>query len=526
MDIPRRVVFLATTDGSSAALLKLLDTAFSVAIDQETTTHDVYYETFDWRLYRKQLVCIGTAEGLQLKAFDGTDRGSIDTALNQRMFWWELAPSPTRDLLKDVIDVRALLPLAEMINTSRTCRLCNDDEKTVVRLSLRTESPVAAGLRSLPELVAVDELRGYGTAFDTAVRLCREAGLTVMDEKRWLADRAFAAARRVPLDYGDKFIVELAPDIDVGGAIATICQQLLAELEINRDGVYEDIDSEFLHDFRIAIRRTRSLLSLLKKQFPSREHAHFRDEFKWLGGWTGTLRDIDVYLLEQNTYQAMLPATLRDGLDDFFHDLQRRRQREIKTVRRNLSSRRLARLLADWQHFISDADSPLFSEPATKQRCHVLADRIIRKRFAVFLKAGGRIDNTSPDSAVHQLRIEGKKLRYLLEFFKCLYPEAQMERFIRQLKKLQDHLGAFNDCSVQEQMLSTRLDGLSGKGRQVLRQAAAFGGLVTVLAGRRRQLREAFAVHYETFSAPENTALLTDLTGGGSRNHEAGPDSP
>lgn len=55
------------------------------------------------------------------------------------------------------------------------------------------------------------------------------------------------------------------------------------------------------------------------------------------------------------------------------------------------------------------------------------------------------------------LRIEFKKFRYTVEFFReVLGSEAQ--EIIDFLKKVQDHLGALNDANVATQLLRTFLD--------------------------------------------------------------------
>ena len=60
------------------------------------------------------------------------------------------------------------------------------------------------------------------------------------------------------------------------------------------------------------------------------------------------------------------------------------------------------------------------------------------------------IDDDSPDEALHRLRIDAKKLRYLLEFFRALYPPKEIGAVVGALKSLQDNLGDFNDLSVQQ----------------------------------------------------------------------------
>ncbi len=70
------------------------------------------------------------------------------------------------------------------------------------------------------------------------------------------------------------------------------------------------------------------------------------------------------------------------------------------------------------------------------------------------------------DEVVHQLRINCKKLRYLMEFFAPLFPENEIKTLIKALKLLQDNLGNFNDYSVQQIFL-----------RQVLNEKMViFGG--------------------------------------------------
>jgi CHAD domain-containing protein len=47
------------------------------------------------------------------------------------------------------------------------------------------------------------------------------------------------------------------------------------------------------------------------------------------------------------------------------------------------------------------------------------------------------------------LRIDSKKLRYLLEFFAELYDSTTVSRLVSELKKLQNVLGVINDTQVQ-----------------------------------------------------------------------------
>ena len=69
-------------------------------------------------------------------------------------------------------------------------------------------------------------------------------------------------------------------------------------------GTIDDIDPEFLHDFRVAVRRTRSVLGHAKDVLPADVLDWSRDGFRTLGQVTGPARDLDVYVLEWDSYVA------------------------------------------------------------------------------------------------------------------------------------------------------------------------------------------------------------------------------
>src|SRR5205814_6144881 len=94
-----------------------------------------------------------------------------------------------------------------------------------------------------------------------------------------------------------KISVQLDPHQPAAVAVATVLASLLDTLEANVPGTIADIDTEFLHDLRIAVRRTRSALKLAGDVLPAGLAARFRPGFKWLGDLTTPTRDLDVYLL-------------------------------------------------------------------------------------------------------------------------------------------------------------------------------------------------------------------------------------
>ena len=112
---------------------------------------------------------------------------------------------------------------------------------------------------------------------------------------------------------------------------------------------------------------------------------------------------------------------------------------------------------------------------------------------------------------MHDLRIECKKLRYLMEFFASLYPVEALSLLIKQLKKLQNNLGDFNDYCVQEDYLLTMAAELPAATAADRRALLAVGALVATIHEKRVRVKAEFADTFEAFIAPENRQLFQRL---------------
>ncbi len=511
MKRPQEIHFLSDETGQTGDIIDVLAEHFVIEGTERQTGRKHFYDTFDWRLFRKDSIVTSEGQGLELSHFNGVVVAAVPAGYREYYFWWDIRDSALRERLKSIINMRAMLRFLSLDYECKTFRVLNKDRKTVARIILRNEKAGTDDTQlDLPQRLSLQKIRGYDGVFDKIGRRCRQAGLIPVDSLQEMFTRIFSVSNRKPLDYGAKFRVELPDALSVGEAVAKICLVLTEAMEVNHAGVCADIDSEFLHDFRIAVRRTRSLLSLLKKVLPPEQTAFFRAEFKWLGSVTGPLRDIDVYLLKREEYLAMLPATLHSGLGLVFDELDRTRISEVRRLRRHLVSKRYQKLIDEWRRYLSDPGSELFSA-MQKKPCKGLADKLIKKHFTGFLRAGDTIADTSADSELHALRIKGKKLRYLLEFFRSYYDDAEMERFLKYMKKLQDNLGELNDLSVQQEMLAARLAKLAGRSRRIMQTGASLGGLISVLAAKKRHVRGAFQQSYADFFKVSNRDLLNKL---------------
>ncbi|MBI5550100.1 MAG: CHAD domain-containing protein [Desulfobacterales bacterium] len=307
----------------------------------------------------------------------------------------------------------------------------------------------------------------------------------------------------------------LAPEMSAQQAARTILGHLTAVMRVNEAGIRQDSDIECLHDFRVAARRSRSLLTLLKKEFDPAQRAELSAGLRVLGQSTNALRDLDVYLAQRARYQKILPAALRPAIAPWFDALGRQRGREAKKVARFLSSRPYGRIMERLESFATagpDPDTVKPVEASGDTPIVAVARREIDRLFAKALRVGRRIDASSADDRLHRLRIQCKQLRYALEFFHGLFAPGPVGQAIRQVKSLQEYLGLFNDRSVQQRFLFDHLKGIPAPhGPRRMARAAAVGALIGVLFMEKEHQRAGFEAVFTRFSDPEQVRRLRKL---------------
>jgi CHAD domain-containing protein len=312
-------------------------------------------------------------------------------------------------------------------------------------------------------------------------------------------DEAVGATGRRPGDYSSKLGLRLDAAAPAHDSLRVILLSLLDTLELNVEGTIADIDTEFLHDLRVACRRTRSAITQLKGVLDPAVMGRFNPEFKWLGAVTGPLRDLDVYLLEMPAYRSMLPEAAAADLEPLETLIAAARKRAHRDVARALGSQRFADLIAGWRTAVASAE-PASGKAAIRSTAD-LAARRIRKAYNRILTKGDGLGNDPPAEALHRLRIDAKKLRYLLEFFRSLYPSREIAARIKELKRLQDILGGFNDMEVQRDRLTEFAAELHGAASASTSSLLTLGRLAGMLENRQEEYRLAFHSVFVDFSS-------------------------
>ncbi|MFW8594919.1 CHAD domain-containing protein [Cribrihabitans neustonicus] len=314
-----------------------------------------------------------------------------------------------------------------------------------------------------------------------------------------------------------KPMLRLMPDLPARQAAGQIFAAHLAAARQNELGIISDLDTEFLHDYRIALRRSRALLSGMKGVLGAGAAVRLRRDLSALMSRTGRLRDLDVFLLEQDRIRARLPAALHPALAALFAAISAERAACQQTVARHLCGAsyhwHMAGLTAEAA--CASATARL-QDPGAAQPIGPLARKLIRKRHAKLCGQARQITDRSPDEDIHALRIGCKKLRYQLELFAPLFPEEALAQALKPLRRLQNRLGRFNDCAQQETvLLEFAARGFAAPGGDPnpagVKAALAAGALVALLHQEQRATRARLGKRLKAFASPAAQARFQAL---------------
>ena len=490
---------------------------YEIAEDEPRDLLRRFHDTFDWSLYHAGTVLEERSDGSRRELIWRSLRGdSPDLTWNidrDPGFAADLPPGPEASRLASLVGIRRLLPLLEVHTRITTWRLLNEDDKTVVRLELeqnRYEDKGRERRGPISTRMRLHSVKGYEIDLQETKRLLQE-DLGLSTNRTELLLEALAAAGRKPADYSSQLDFRLDPERRADATAKEILLHLLNTIEDNIPGTRANLDSEFLHDLRVAIRRTRSALTQIKDVFAPDLVERNKEAFGWLGEITGPVRDLDVYLLDFNDYQASLPEALRPHLEPLRDFIHAHYGAEQKALVEHLDSKRFRDLLREWRAFLEAPVPERSVVPNAMRPVKAVADERIWTMYKRVRKEGRAITPASPPEDMHELRKSCKKLRYLIEFFDSLYPKQEVRQLVKLMKVLLDNLGNFQDLAVQADHLRDMAQRMRDETHASTDTLLTMGVLVGHLLEHQHRAREEFAQIFMTFDSEEHQALFTSL---------------
>ncbi len=223
-------------------------------------------------------------------------------------------------------------------------------------------------------------------------------------------------------------------------------------------GTRQGEDIEELHDMRVATRRMRAAFRVFGDYLDMKSWKPVLKGLRRTGGALGSVRDLDVFWDKTQRYLDALPPAQAGDLHPLREAWEAEQERAREQMLIYLDGDRYARFCERFAEFLQTPSAE--GLPALTKKGEAVPRRL---RHVVPVAVYQRLADiqaydewvTRPDvplERLHRLRIAAKGLRYTLEFFEeVLSPQAK--DLIKQIKKLQDHLGDLQDAVVASNLL-------------------------------------------------------------------------
>jgi CHAD domain-containing protein len=424
----------------------LAEQGFRFGASRETTT--TVLDTFDGRIHRSgSRLELRDAETSEL-VLSGEGVVPAHLAVAQRPHVAaDLPPGPFRSRIDALAAPRVLLPQLQLSMRRSTGVRCDAAGKTVavveVHEAIRIVDHHEVGVMNVIE---VHEVAGYERQFRRAVAVLHHLRVTEFD-----GDTVTHAAAAVGVDlagFEATSTVSLDPEMAAIDGYRSVLSDLATAVDANWEGAIDQTDVVFLHQLRIAVRRTRTVLGAAKGVLPKAVLGPAKAGFASLASATGPPRDLDVYLAEWERYIEPLGDDAAFALGPVRDLLEARSSAVHVELERTLRSEPATALLDGWRNWLGHpVGDEALPRRAERPLGALLAKRMEQAHTALIDK-GRLIRPESSADQVHDLRKDAKKLRYLLECFGDLPADKPRKRYVKRLKALQDNLGEHQDAEV------------------------------------------------------------------------------
>jgi CHAD domain-containing protein len=421
---------------------------------------DTYCDTADWRLHRAGFTCrlrrVGgesadeSRNELTLKAMASATEGlrtrrEMTSPLSGEGTEALLAaPGPAGEALRLVAGVRPLEPLFSLAQVRQAFVLA-DGEGEIGEVTVDSTEVLSRGGETRHNLARV-EVEVEAGAVDRAERfvgvLVAAAKLQPARVSKFEAAMALTGVRPKLLE-GELGPVGVTAEMTAAEFAFAVMRKHFAVFFANEPGTRLGEDIEALHDMRVATRRLRAAMQAFRP-FLSPRLERLRDELGWVAAALGAVRDLDVQLERMAEWRAEAgaDAAALDAVEALFAARRVAARRKMLAA---LDSRRYDRLVTRFAAVLRYG--PPRSHAPGRAPILAVAPDLLERRYRRLRKLGDPIRPASPAAAYHALRIEGKKLRYALEFVGPIYGERATE-FARRVTALQDVLGLHQDAEV------------------------------------------------------------------------------
>jgi inorganic triphosphatase YgiF len=316
---------------------------------------------------------------------------------------------------------------------------------------------IVAGGRRLPIAEIELELKSgapgalYELAEQLALQLAEDFPIRLGAETK--AGRGHALAEgREPAPHKAKPIV-IPPDMSTEEAFVAIVNNCLDQLRANEEAVLSTEDDEAIHQFRVALRRLRAIVSAYRDLVDDDFQATISIDLRWMQRQFGPARDLDVLIAEtlQPIHNRLRGQAAFDQLIGTAEAARTEARRAAHLAIEN--PRYISMLIQFYRHLHSGDWRRASGRARLGAPAGDFARPLLQSRHKRLMRLGAR-HRALPEPELHRLRILAKKMRYAAEAFHSLYKPKPTRKYIASLTAIQDNLGSLNDAFVSRHLLS------------------------------------------------------------------------
>lgn len=520
MEIELKLV-LPGPEAESAVVAYIREHGYQVKELDPVRNTDLYLDTFDWSLMKNKLSLryrISNGQAMYtLKSLGAFEEG-IAKRMETEVPLDGLVDAPAevpvkriRKLIDGLIFPRKLLEHIQ-ISTDRRRYQVLSSEGTEIELAFDTSSFSLRGLhqkRRAQKLYEMEAEIHHGSV--TALESLAPSLSATFGYSPSAASKFEAAFKRLKLALpskrmSEKLRVRLEDRLDL--AVRKFLTYQFQRFREQLPGVRQDIDTEFVHQARVATRRMRSALRLSREAIPQSAVSYLGEELKWLGAKFGAVRDLDVFLLNLSRFKPQIKFFPSNKKKAFENWIEKHRRSPLKALQEALES---SRYRAFERRFMQFLERPLPARPRAPlavKPVREVAPLVITEKFEAAVQQGHKVFAKPKLKQFHALRIQMKRLRYAVEFMAPAY-EGALTPFIERTVEIQDCLGELQDTVFTREFIEFLLEEWKGKlvEPDLLFILGEIYQLQTEIAGDRR---ERFSKIWERFSSEETVNLLKE----------------
>lgn len=238
------------------------------------------------------------------------------------------------------------------------------------------------------------------------------------------------------IDKSPNLTLNFPSYIDAYHGMRLLLNQIYINIKKHKDSYIKTKNPEDLHQLRVNLRKTRSLLKSASELYSDEILGEILNSLKKIAKSTNQRRDFDVFT-------EYLEGV--DGSDEVIKSLEFVSNNQSSNVNSALNSDEYMLFAMDYEGFLSDKDGFY-----RVKECHMkpFVAKMIRSEIVKVEKRVASLSAEVANDEFHSTRVELKRLRYLLESFANMFDVRAIKELFKRLKFMQELFGKLQDRDV------------------------------------------------------------------------------